>query len=276
MSSIQHIVLLGSLSNLFLAASKFSAGWYYDSNAITAEGWHSIADLAMDAVTAFTVFLSSQFTSNNMPGSRHIEDFGSLVISSVVCVGGFRTLQQSWCDLNESLPGSDRQLPGVGALWIPLLTIITKEINILRAPTHSTSTNNYASTETSRLYYLIPASEPTENLCANLISVLANRFSIPTIIGYKGKDEYDAKVAHIAKLYSIQRYLHGPAGRFADDLVIVVDGHDVLAQLPVEVMIERYFEITKRHDQVLADRFGLTVEQAHEQGLRQSLVWGAD
>jgi divalent metal cation (Fe/Co/Zn/Cd) transporter len=127
MSSIQHIVLLGSFSNLFLATSKFFAGWYYDSNALTAEGWHSIADLAMDAVTAFTVFLSNQFSGKNTAWSRYIEDAGSLVISSVLCVGGFRTLWQSWSDLNTSVPGVNRQLPGVGALWLPLLTIITKE-----------------------------------------------------------------------------------------------------------------------------------------------------
>jgi divalent metal cation (Fe/Co/Zn/Cd) transporter len=127
MSSIQHIVLLGSFSNLFLATSKFFAGWYYDSNALTAEGWHSIADLAMDAVTAFTVFLSNQFSGKNTAWSRYIEDAGSLVISSVLCVGGFRTLWQSWSDLNTSVPGVNPQLPGVGALWLPLLTIITKE-----------------------------------------------------------------------------------------------------------------------------------------------------
>lgn len=127
MSSIQHIVLLGSFSNLFLATSKFLAGWYYESNALAAEGWHSISDLAMDAVTAFTVFLSSQFCSKKIPGSRYIEDAGSLVISSVLCVGGFRTLCQSWRDLITSVPGVDRQLPGIGALWIPLITIITKE-----------------------------------------------------------------------------------------------------------------------------------------------------
>lgn len=127
MSSIQQIVLLGSFSNLFLATSKFFAGWYYDSNALTAEGWHSIADLAMDAVTAFTVFLSSQFSSKKIPGSRYIEDVGSLVISSVLCVAGFRTLCQSWRDLNISVSGVDRQLLSLGALWIPLITIITKE-----------------------------------------------------------------------------------------------------------------------------------------------------
>jgi len=82
----------------------------------------------MDAVTALTLFLSSQFSSKKTSGSRYVEEVGSLVISSTLSAGRFRTLWQSWSDLNTSVPGLDRQLPGVGALWIPLLTITTKEI----------------------------------------------------------------------------------------------------------------------------------------------------
>ncbi|EKJ67423.1 hypothetical protein FPSE_12408 [Fusarium pseudograminearum CS3096] len=147
--------------------------------------------------------------------------------------------------------------------------------NIIGVAQYQRPTSNHVS-KTSRLHYLIPASEPTLNLCANIISVLANRYPVPSIIGYKGKDEFDAKVAHIAKLHSISRYLNGPAGEYSDDLVIVADGHDVLAQLPAEVLIHRYFEIMERHDRVLADQFGLSIAQAHEQGLRKTLLWGAD
>ncbi|RGP66591.1 hypothetical protein FLONG3_8787 [Fusarium longipes] len=130
-----------------------------------------------------------------------------------------------------------------------------------------------SSIKTSKVHYLIPASEPTLNLCANIISSLSNRYPVPSILGYNGKGKFDAKEAHIAKLYSIERYLHG---KQADDLVIVVDGHDVLAQLPAEVMIERYFEIIERHNTILADRFGLSVDQALKQGYRQSILFGAD
>ncbi|CAG1981665.1 unnamed protein product [Fusarium graminearum] len=87
------------------------------------------------------------------------------------------------------------------------------------------------------------------------------------------KDEFDAKLAHIAKLHSILRYLNGPVGKYSDDLVIIADGHDVLAQLPAEVLINQYFEIMNRHGRVLADQYGLSIVQAHEQGLRKSLLW---
>lgn len=70
--------------------------------------------------------------------------------------------------------------------------------------------------------------------------------------------------------------MSGPVGKYSDDLVIIADGHDVLAQLPAEVLINQYFEIMNRHGRVLADQYGLSIVQAHEQGLRKSLLWGAE
>ncbi|CEI67926.1 hypothetical protein FVEN_g12906 [Fusarium venenatum] len=158
-----------------------------------------------------------------------------------------------------------RLLPaGVIILFFVTFCYTLRPIDIVQAAQFQRPTDNHLPAKTSRLHYLIPASEPSLNLCANIISVLANRYPIPSILGYKGKNEFDAKVAHIAKLHSIRRYLNGPAGKHSDDLAIIADGHDVLAQLPAEVLIERYFEIMKRHDRVLADQFGLSVAQAHE------------
>jgi hypothetical protein len=42
------------------------------------------------------------------------------------------------------------------------------------------------------------------------------------------------------------------------------------------VLIERYFDITERHNKILADKFGLAIDEAREQGLRQSVLFGAD
>ncbi|EXK29486.1 hypothetical protein FOMG_13962 [Fusarium oxysporum f. sp. melonis 26406] len=113
-------------------------------------------------------------------------------------------------------------------------------------------------------------------VCAVVASALVNRYPIPTIVGYKGEGEYDAKKAHIAKLRAIKRYLYGPAGTEKDDLVIIVDGFDVLAQIPVEIVIERYFDLRAEADQRLADQRGITVEEVHSRGLRHTLLWGTD
>lgn len=131
--------------------------------------------------------------------------------------------------------------------------------------------------KTSHLHYLVPASSPNELVCAVVASALVNRYPVPYIIGWKGEGKYNASAAHFAKLYTIKRYLDTlPNGGKDDDLIVFGDGHDVVAQLPVEVMIERYFEVTAEADRRLADRFGITVEEAHARGLRQTLFWGAD
>ncbi|KAH7131687.1 hypothetical protein B0J13DRAFT_107823 [Dactylonectria estremocensis] len=141
----------------------------------------------------------------------------------------------------------------------------------------SMSSNNHAKQhKPSRLHYLVPATAVKPPLCAVVASALANRFPIPTILGWKGKGEFDAKAAHIAKLRSIRRYLYSEAGANEDDLAIVVDGFDVLAQIPAATVIERYFDFIGDADQNLADQRGLTVEEVHEKGLKHTLVWGTD
>lgn len=127
------------------------------------------------------------------------------------------------------------------------------------------------------MHYLLPATDSNELFCIVVTSLLLNRYPVPYIVGWRGEGKFDAKAAHVAKLRSIQRYLTTlPHGGHDDDLVMVGDGHDVMAQLPVEVMVERYFQLMADADVRLADRFGISVEEAHQRGLRQTLLWGAD
>ncbi|KAJ4267647.1 hypothetical protein NW762_003759 [Fusarium torreyae] len=131
--------------------------------------------------------------------------------------------------------------------------------------------------KTSQLHFLLPASNPNDMFCAIVASALVNRYPAPYMIGWKGEGQYNASAAHTAKLYSLKKYLDElPHGGDDDDLVFFGDGYDVMAQLPAEVVIERYFQVTAEADRRLADRFGITVEEAHERGLKQTLFWGAD
>lgn len=130
--------------------------------------------------------------------------------------------------------------------------------------------------KTSKVHYLLPASNVKAPLCAAAASALINRYPIPTIVGYKGEGEYDAHKAHIAKLRVISRYLHQFKKEEEDDLVLIVDGFDVLAQAPAEHMIEQYFKLMQQADQKLADSYSITVDEAHNRGLRQTILWGTD
>ncbi|KAL6401049.1 hypothetical protein AUP68_16772 [Ilyonectria robusta] len=130
--------------------------------------------------------------------------------------------------------------------------------------------------KTSRVHNLVWASKPVLPFCAGLASKLATRYPIPTMLGYEGSGEFNLTGGYnIAKLYTLRRYLNGPAGAHDDDLVIATDSYDVLAQLPVDAFIERYFETAAAADKHLADRFGITVEEAHSKGLRQTVFFSA-
>ncbi|KAF5676198.1 hypothetical protein FHETE_2325 [Fusarium heterosporum] len=139
---------------------------------------------------------------------------------------------------------------------------------------NSSSLSSYhGSPKISRLHYLIPSSTINDAVCAGIVSALVNQYPIPTLIGYKGENEFNA-ADHLAKLRVMNRYFNDLKAQ-DDDLVIIVDSFDVLAQLPAEVMIERYFEISRKSEQRLADQRGLTIEQLHELGIRQTIMYGA-
>ncbi|KFH46469.1 hypothetical protein ACRE_027080 [Hapsidospora chrysogenum ATCC 11550] len=140
-----------------------------------------------------------------------------------------------------------------------------------------TSSNTLPSGDrTSRLHFLIPASKANLHFCYNLLSAAATRWPIPTILGWHGVGQFDAAVTHLAKIRAIDRYLQSLDPEDDDDLVVIIDGYDILMQLPPEIMIQRYFEVVERSDAALAKRFGVSVEEARSRGLRQTIFWGPD
>ncbi|EHK19175.1 uncharacterized protein TRIVIDRAFT_14743, partial [Trichoderma virens Gv29-8] len=128
----------------------------------------------------------------------------------------------------------------------------------------------------SRLHYLIPASQPNLHFCYNLVSSAVNRYPVPTLLGWHGVGEFDAAETHLAKLRSMQQYFTSLSPEEDDDLAIIVDGYDILIQLPPEIMVERYFQIAERADAHLAKRFGVSVRELHKRGLRQTIFLGPD
>lgn len=129
---------------------------------------------------------------------------------------------------------------------------------------------------TSRLHYLVPASHSGVQLCYNLVSSAANRYPVPLLLGWNATGEFNAAETHLAKLRSLKRYLDALPPQEDSDLVLMVDGFDVMHQLPPDVVIERYFEIANKADAHLADRLSLSIDEARRRNLRQTIFWGPD
>jgi hypothetical protein len=66
----------------------------------------------------------------------------------------------------------------------------------------------------------------------------------------------DASVTHLAKVRNVMRYLDSLESASDDDLVLMIDGYDVVFQLPADVIIQRYFAVIETANAKIASRFG--------------------
>ncbi|RCI12259.1 hypothetical protein L249_1339 [Ophiocordyceps polyrhachis-furcata BCC 54312] len=173
-------------------------------------------------------------------------------------------------------------LPTACAIFIALMLLFVPRSSLRSTRFSSDSRLNWSliglrpAPRTSRLHYLVPASQPNLQLCYNLVSSIVNRYPVPMLLGWNGVGELDAAQTHLAKLRAMKRYLHSLPEQEDDDLAVIVDGYDIIHQLPAEIVVERYFDVANRADGQLADRLNMSVADARNGNLRQTLFWGPD
>jgi len=117
----------------------------------------------------------------------------------------------------------------------------------------------------------MPATERNAHLCKAVTSAMILNYPPPTLIGY-GKEfhgtEYDAMAARVKGIY---HYLTNSKHLKDNDLVLIVDGFDVLFQLPPEVTIRRFHELLKENNERLRRKYGM-VMVATQDGKKRELV----
>ncbi|OAQ68022.1 cation efflux family protein [Pochonia chlamydosporia 170] len=143
-----RITRIGLLSNLGMAIAKFIGGWAFNSKSMTADAWHSIADLASDILTLATVSWSLKPPTDRFPmGFGKVESLGSLGVSGMLLVGGFYMGWESAISLyghfnpegahhifehighghSHSHNPADLGIPNIHAVWLAAGTILVKE-----------------------------------------------------------------------------------------------------------------------------------------------------
>ena len=137
-----------------------------------------------------------------------------------------------------------------------------------------------AKPKTAAFHLLIPASNPHLQLCRLIVSSLTMGYPVPILNGYHLTGELDAAVSHLAKVRNIMRYLDDLPPSADDDLMLIVDGYDVVMTLPVDIMIKRYFEVVNDGNAKLEERFGegstRDVPGGRGDQPRQTILFGAD
>ncbi|PSR75364.1 cation efflux family-domain-containing protein [Coniella lustricola] len=84
-----RITRIGLYANLGMAVAKFAGGYVFSSQAMVADAWHSLTDLASDVLTLATVAFSLRPPTDSYPsGFGKVESLGSLGVSGMLLAGG--------------------------------------------------------------------------------------------------------------------------------------------------------------------------------------------
>lgn len=117
--------LVGALVNTILAISKILFGWLGQSQALVADGIHSLSDLLTDALVLFAARHAKEAPDEDHPyGHGRFETVGTLVLGGILIAVGFGIV---W-DAGERLFAPEQlTLPASFTLFVALFSIIANE-----------------------------------------------------------------------------------------------------------------------------------------------------
>ncbi|MFN5804115.1 MAG: cation diffusion facilitator family transporter [Opitutia bacterium] len=118
--------LLSLAVNVVLAATKMAVGFAASSQALVADGVHSLVDMVTDVAAYVGLRYADLPKDEDHPYGHHrVSTLAALLISSVVlafCAG------LAWHSLNGLVAGDSAAVPGVAAAWVAGLALVVKEL----------------------------------------------------------------------------------------------------------------------------------------------------
>lgn len=160
------------------------------------------------------------------------------------------------------------QWAGLGALVvIALLTLFRSTVTITQDPISvslytngsvaESETSGKGSVGTSKFHLLIPSTGPHYRVCRAIASATMMGYPAPVLNGWMQEGDLDASKSHLAKVRTTLNYLNRLPESADDDLVLMIDGFDVTFQIPLDVLLERYFAVNKAANAKISARFGI-------------------
>ena len=122
--SITHVTLVGAVVNILLAIGKTAIGIVSNSQALVADGVHSLSDLATDfAVVVGARFWTAPADAKHPYGHGRIETMINIAIGALIAAVGLGIGYNAIVTLDEV----HTTMPGWGALAAAVASIIIKE-----------------------------------------------------------------------------------------------------------------------------------------------------
>lgn len=143
-----RITRIGLYVNLGMAVSKTIGGYYFNSQALVADGFHALTDLVSDFMTLATISVALRPPTTRYPnGFGKVESFGSLMVSGLLLAGGVLMGQSACMSIYSQFfadamvigehahglfghshsHGAAHQIPNINAAWLAAGSIVVKE-----------------------------------------------------------------------------------------------------------------------------------------------------
>lgn len=117
--------ILAAVINSVLAATQIFTGWLFQSQALIADGVHTLSDLVSDGVVLFAAGKASASPDANHPyGHGRIETLATVVVGLLL---GFAALGIAWSAGHRLLAWETLAGPSPAALIFATLTLVGKE-----------------------------------------------------------------------------------------------------------------------------------------------------
>ncbi len=121
----RRVTVVGAVVNLLLTVAKIVVGWLAHSQALIADGIHSLSDLASDAVVLLAARHASRRPDQDHPyGHRRIETVATVALGTALVAVGLGLA----IDAGRRIFAPDLLLhPGAAALAVALVSVAAKE-----------------------------------------------------------------------------------------------------------------------------------------------------
>ncbi|KAF4974935.1 hypothetical protein FZEAL_8198 [Fusarium zealandicum] len=140
----------------------------------------------------------------------------------------------------------------------------------------SPSTPQNISPGERKFVIVLPVDDSSPDLCKVISSAVALGYPAPVIVNWNRDFHTDAEgigPSQLGKITGTLNYLEWATSKDAsgqdrlgdDDLVLMLDAHDIWLQLPPSVLLQRYYSSNERANKRLADEYGFFNKDLMEQ-----------
>lgn len=121
----KKVSVIGLVVNILLSIVKILIGIVFSSMALMADGLHTVSDIASTIVILISIKFSQNPPDKNHPyGHGKAEPIGTAALGLILLVTGILLVKDTFL----SIFAKNTVQPGIIALWVAFISIITKEV----------------------------------------------------------------------------------------------------------------------------------------------------